>query len=51
MHGQHLQLTLRVVDRLLIALTSDNTATDSLLRLAHHVLLMLILLLYAVDHA
>ena len=51
MHRQHLQLTLRVVYCLLLALTTDNTAAHSLLRLAHHVLLMLVLLLHAIDHA
>lgn len=50
-HRQHLQLTLRMVDRLLLVLTSDDTAADGLLRLAHHVLLMLVLLLHAVNHA
>ena len=39
-----------MVDCTLLALTTYDAAADSLLRLAHHVFLMLTLLLYAVNH-
>lgn len=40
-----------MVNRLLLTLASNDATAHSLLRLAHHVLLMLGLLLYTVDHA
>lgn len=48
---KHLQLTLRMIDSLLLTLAANNSTTNCLLSLTHHVLLMLILLLDSVYHA